>query len=284
MTAPELTKEQKLKVMALREEGLTREEAIADVLGTTYMHPQEEEEVIVECIDARKNVPEMTTEKKQEFIDAGIMAEDEPIEVIDEPTGQCYEADGTAHPTYTPAVVQAAPQMPATPRQTGHKLTMDEVKKYICPTATDQEAYTFMQLCNARGLNPFTKEAYLIKYGGSANMVVGKDAFTRKAEDHPSFDGFEAGIIVQSGDNIERRQGCFKTKDEKILGGWSKVYRSDRTKPYTNEVTMEEYSSGKSNWMKMPATMIRKVALVQSLREAFPSELGGCYDSSEMGE
>ena len=33
----------------------------------------------------------------------------------------------------------------------------------------------------------------------------------------------------------------------------------------------------------MPATMIRKVALVQALREAFPSELSGMYDQSEMG-
>jgi len=28
--------------------------------------------------------------------------------------------------------------------------------------------------------------------------------------------------------------------------------------------------------------MIRKVAIVQALRESFPSNLGGMYDSSEM--
>jgi hypothetical protein len=46
---------------------------------------------------------------------------------------------------------------------------------------------------------------------------------------------------------------------------------------------MHEYDTGKSSWAKMPATMIRKVALVQSLREAFPSDLGGLYDSCERG-
>lgn len=48
-------------------------------------------------------------------------------------------------------------------------------------------------------------------------------------------------------------------------------------------VSLKEYNTGKASWLKMPATMIRKVAIVQALREAFPSELGGMYDSSEMG-
>lgn len=30
--------------------------------------------------------------------------------------------------------------------------------------------------------------------------------------------------------------------------------------------------------------MIRKVPLVQAMREAFPSDLSGCYDSSEFQE
>ena len=36
-------------------------------------------------------------------------------------------------------------------------------------------------------------------------------------------------------------------------------------------------------WAKMPGTMIRKVAMVHALREAFPEDFGGMYDSSEMG-
>ena len=37
-----------------------------------------------------------------------------------------------------------------------------------------------------------------------------------------------------------------------------------------------------TNWQKMPATMIRKVALVQALREAIPEEFGGLYSPEEM--
>ena len=32
----------------------------------------------------------------------------------------------------------------------------------------------------------------------------------------------------------------------------------------------------------MPCLMIRKVAIVQALREAFPEDLGGLYDIDEM--
>lgn len=176
-------------------------------------------------------------------------------------------------------------------------LDMDTIKEYICPDATDQEAFMFLRLCQSRGLNPFTNQAYLIKYNknSKAVMVVGKDTFTERAEQNPNFDGFEAGIIVNCGekgmhDIIEEREGTFMYEGEELLGGWCKVHRKDHTYPITAKVSMKEYTqivkaTGKPNaqWTKMPATMIRKVAIVQSLRESFPSDLGGCYDSSEMG-
>lgn len=164
-------------------------------------------------------------------------------------------------------------------------LTLDDIKQYICPTATDSEAFTFLKLCQARGLNPFLKEAYLIKYasGGAATVVVGKDAFTRRAEMHPKFDGFRAGVIVQSGDEIIEREGTFLKKGEDLLGGWAEGHRKDRKIPLKHTVSRSEYDTGKSNWQKMPATMVRKVALVQMLRELFSSEFSGMYDGSEVG-
>lgn len=277
--AQELTKEHKLKVMSLREDGMSREDAIAEVTG----------EPIVEHVDAKAKIPEMTEEKRQEFITAGIMAEDEPVEVVG---GTIIDNEPKQ------AVVQAAPQRQVIARQEAPQLTIEEIKKHICPEATDTEAYTFMQLCNARRLNPFTKEAYLVKYKGqktAATIIVGKDAFTRKAEEHPSFDGYEAGTIIKTAEGaIERREGTFTTEDEEIVGGWANVHRKDCSHPFMNEVSFREYVGMKRNkmtskmepnamWTSKPGTMIRKVALVQSLREAFPSELGGCYDSSEMG-
>jgi phage recombination protein Bet len=170
-------------------------------------------------------------------------------------------------------------------------LCMDDIKEHICPAATDQEAFMFLKLCQARNLNPFTGEAYLVKYGtGKANMIVGKEAFTRKAEQNPQFDGMEAGIIIKSSDNGPEfeRAGSFVRHGEVLIGGWARVYRKDRKIPFYSEVSLGDYrrpsQSGKTPWDTMPAVMIRKVALVSALREAFACDLSGMYDSSEMAQ
>jgi phage recombination protein Bet len=170
------------------------------------------------------------------------------------------------------------------------ELTMDDVKKYVCPLATDQEIYMFLKLCQARGLNPFLNEVYLIKYGNeAAQTVVAKETFTRKAEQNQYVDGFEAGIMVRNENGeIEYRPGTFWMKGEAILGGWAKVYRTDKKYPYEAQVPYQEFEGKKKDgtvtkfWRTMPATMIRKVALVQALREALPSELSGLYDVAEI--
>lgn len=169
------------------------------------------------------------------------------------------------------------------------ELNMEIIKKYICPAATDQEIYTFLQLCKAQRLNPFLREAYLIKYGTSpATIVTGKETFTKRADKLPQYDGFKAGIIVLSNDKILYREGAFYTSAEQVLGGWAEVYCKGKATPYRNEVSIEEYEGKKQDgtptkmWTEKKGTMIRKVALVQSLREAFPDTFGGQYSPEEI--
>lgn len=168
-------------------------------------------------------------------------------------------------------------------------LTIDIIQQYICPEATEAEAYNFLQLCKYRDLNPFLKEAYLVKYKGApATMIVGKDAFTRKAEESGKLDGFTAGILIQTLEKkIEERIGTVYDETEKLVGGWARVKRIDMTVLFEIRVSLSEYikivdGRPQRNWATMPATMIRKVALVQALREAFTKELGGCYDAVEV--
>jgi phage recombination protein Bet len=162
-------------------------------------------------------------------------------------------------------------------------ITKETIKQYICPKANDQELTLFKELCVSRGLNPFIKEAYLIKYGDSpATMVVGKDVFTKRAFSHKDFNGFKAGVILMRNNEIVYQEGSFKVPGDKLVGGWSEVYRKGIDTPFREEVSMDEYSSGKSNWNKMPLTMIRKVAMVHALREAYPEEFSGLYDESEV--
>ena len=154
------------------------------------------------------------------------------------------------------------------------------------PHATDIEIFVFVKLCAAQKLNPFLGEAYLIKYdrGSPASIVVGKETFTQRAAAHPNYDGHEAGIIVlRNGEAIEL-PGTFKLETDLLVGAWCKVYRRDRTRPIHKTVQLAEYDTKRSLWKSKKATMIEKVSIVQALRETFPSDFVGLYDSSELGK
>lgn len=166
-------------------------------------------------------------------------------------------------------------------------VSFSDVRNFICPKATDAECKIFLETCKQYRLNPFTKEAYLIHYDNknddtASTIVLGKNCYMQMAERHPAFDGFEAGVIVLANGEIFNREGSIVYDGEELLGGWSKVYRKDRSRPYYEEVRFSEYNTGKSLWASKPSTMIRKVALVHALREAFPSTFGTLYDESEL--
>jgi phage recombination protein Bet len=172
------------------------------------------------------------------------------------------------------------------------RLTPKIVKDYLAGGAeiTMPEFKMFTSLCKARGLNPFLKEAYIIKFGDNpAQIVVGKDAILKRAILNAQFDGREQGVIVIDSTGKEiHKQGTFILQDETIVGGWAKVYRKDWTHPVHITVSLSEVAQRKGNgefnfnWAKKTATMIEKVALVRALREAFVEEAGGMYDANEL--
>ena len=173
------------------------------------------------------------------------------------------------------------------------KLTPSIVQNYIvgenAGKITIQEFKLFTELCKARKLNPFLKEAYLIKYGDQpANMVVGKDAIYKRAILNPKFDGIESGVIVQTIEGkIVERQGSFKLPNDELIGAWAKVYRKDWSHPTYASVSFDEVAQRKkdgnlnSNWLTKSATMVEKVAKVRALRETFIEDLAGMYEEEE---
>ncbi|MHC5253189.1 phage recombination protein Bet [Listeria kieliensis] len=170
-------------------------------------------------------------------------------------------------------------------------LSPEIIRKNIEPKATDEEIFYFLALCKAEKLNPFVKEAYLVKYGNApASMIIAKEAFMKRAESNEVYDGFEAGIIVERNNELVELKGGVKLSDDVIVGGWARVYRKDRKVPAEIEVAFDEYIQRKkdgsvnSMWTNKPATMIRKVALAQAMREAFPSSLNNIYTPEEVAE
>lgn len=175
------------------------------------------------------------------------------------------------------------------------KLSPGIVRKYLVRgngEVTDQEIVMFVNLCRFQHLNPFLNEAYLIKFGGQpATIVTGKEAMTKRAMRNPKYRGQQAGVVVmdkETGD-IQERVGSMVLPFEQLVGGWAKVYVDGFEHPIETTVGLGEYIGVKkdgtvnSQWSQKPGTMIRKVALMQALREAFPDDLGGMYDESEVG-
>lgn len=175
------------------------------------------------------------------------------------------------------------------------KLTPSIVQQYIVGdsgTITLPEFKFFTELCKARKLNPFLKEAYCIKYGSNpAQIVVGKDAILKRAIVHPDYDGMESGVIVQvieTGEIIERKGTFYLNSEEKLVGGWAKVYRKNWKYPTFCSVSFDEVANKKkdgslnSNWAGKGATMVEKVAKVRALRETFIEDLQGMYEAEEM--
>lgn len=172
------------------------------------------------------------------------------------------------------------------------KLTPNIVRDFLVRgngKVTDQEITMFLNLCKYQHLNPFLNESYLVKYGNQdATIVVGKEALTKRAMRNSRYAGQQAGVVVLKADGtLENRIGTIVVDGEKLLGGWAKIFVKGFENPVEISAAFDEYVGVKkdgtvnSNWSKRPATMIRKVALVQALREAFPEDLGGMYAAEE---
>ncbi len=159
---------------------------------------------------------------------------------------------------------------------------------------SDQEVAMFLRTCQAKRLDPLESgEVYLIKYDDKspANMVGGYFAYMRRADHFPDYRGFKAGITVIRGPKenptvVQKEGACvYKALGEQLIGGWCRVFRersNGNIEETFMEVPLEEYSTGKSNWSAKPATMIRKVAISQAFRAAFPNEYEGLYTVDEM--
>jgi len=178
------------------------------------------------------------------------------------------------------------------------EFTAEDVRARLCPNIDAKELALVMGLCQAQNLNPFTRDVYIIKYGNSpASIVTGKEVFTKRAQANPRFKGYKAGVVYLNGrKEVCKREGgaIYKAAGETLLGGWCEVY-VEGCAPFYNEVALEEYQQTKTdpktgdtvpagNWARMGCVMIRKCALVASLREAFPRDYKGLYISEEMGK
>lgn len=180
--------------------------------------------------------------------------------------------------------------------RTGESITLDKatVIKYLTNNQdiSDSEFTMFFQLCKVNKVNPFLKEAYIIKYQGSpATIVLDYKVLQQIAENHPQYRGMKHGVIVcDKNGNVTERHGEYVLPNEELIAGWCEVYRADRTEPTRVTSMFKEFAASKkggelnSNWAGKPCFMITKVAKAQALREAFPNLVGSNVYISEEAD
>jgi len=160
-----------------------------------------------------------------------------------------------------------------TPTKQGHKPTEADIIK-------------FMMLCKESHLNPWQGDAYLIGYdsedGPVFNLITAVQALLKRAELSPEFDGVESGVVVLKDGQINERKGSILLSGERLLGGWARCFRKDRSVAFYQTVQFDVYNTGRARWHKDPSGMIVKCAKAAVLREAFPNSLAGLYVDEEM--
>lgn len=181
-------------------------------------------------------------------------------------------------------------------------LTIQEVIKAIAvPTrsgrqCSSRDAFRFIQMCKAKGLNPYEGDAYLIGYDtkiagtnevvAQFSMITAHQALLKRAEVHPKFDGMESGIVVLDENGVPQdRAGDFHMPDDKVVGGWARIKLKDRSVPVYRRLRIERFKRGDywtGEWKNDAAGMICKCAEGDCLRSAFPNQLGGMYLNSEL--
>lgn len=142
------------------------------------------------------------------------------------------------------------------------------------PSLTKEQFNLFVATARECCLNPVKREVYAVVYNDSRsgekkmNIITGYEVYLKRAERTGKLNGWE----------------CHTDGQGQQMKAVVTIDRKDWEHPFKHEVYMSEYNTGKSLWASKPITMLKKVAMAQAFRLAFPDELGGMpYTSDELG-
>jgi phage recombination protein Bet len=144
-------------------------------------------------------------------------------------------------------------------------------------TLSESEQSQFIQTALANNLDPFKREIHIAVYSEGANrkvsIITGYQIYLKRAERTGRLDGWRAWL--------EGEGSQMKAVVE--------IFRKDWKYSFTHEVYFEETVQRKKDgsptqfWAKQPRFQLRKVAMAQAFRLAFPDELGGLpYEPAEL--
>jgi len=142
---------------------------------------------------------------------------------------------------------------------------------------TEPEKLQFVEIAQAFKLNPFKREIHVAVFGEGEyrrlSIITGYEVYLKRAERTGKLDGWKAWVEGE-GDTMR---------------AFVEIHRKDWSEPFQHEVYWREAAQKKKDgsltsfWTKQPKFQLKKVAISQGFRLAFPDELSGMpFDASEL--
>jgi len=182
--------------------------------------------------------------------------------------------------TKFPALEQERPAPGAGEQKVGKENLIEYLRVFgFEKSLSNEETGQFIQTALSGNLDPFKREIYIALYGEGENrkisFLTGYQVYLKRAERTGKLDGW--------GVRIEGEGSRMKAVVE--------IFRKDWSHSFIHEAHWEEAVQKRKNgeptqfWAKQPRFQLRKVAVAQAFRLAFPDELGGLpYETAEMPE
>ena len=131
----------------------------------------------------------------------------------------------------------------------------------------DEEIAKAIALAKTLELNPLKKEVHFVPYSGSVQLIVSYTEYIKRAERSKKLNGWKVSF----------------GKDD--IGEYADVviYRKDWDYAFEWRVYLKEAQQNTPIWKKMPLFMLRKTAIAQAFRLAFPEETAELpYEEAEI--
>jgi phage recombination protein Bet len=185
------------------------------------------------------------------------------------------------------AVGTTAAQQPGLSRE-----QIQLLKDTVCKGSSDEELRLFVQVCQHKNLDPFSRQIHPVKRWDS---TLRRETMTFQT----GIDGLRT-IAQRTGRYEGQTQPRWCGPDGKWREAWLDknppaaamvgVYRAGFREPmfgiaiYSEFVQITKEGAPNSMWRKMPANQLAKCAEAQALRKTFPEELAAIYSAEEMGQ
>jgi phage recombination protein Bet len=149
----------------------------------------------------------------------------------------------------------------------------------IIPAGTPAaQIAVFAHVAKERGLSPFSKEIYLVKYGNIFSPIVGINGLRKIAAQTGEYAGCEdvKYNLQPDGQYLTAAQILKANSSARPTTATVTVYRMIQGQrcPFTHTAVFSEFT-GSGKWQTMPFQMIGKVAEAFAIRKAFSERVSG---------